>query len=151
MASISHKYYQFLLSQGVCSALGASMIFYPSMSCVVTYFLRKRSFALGITATGSSIGGVIFPVMVVKLIPEIGFGWTMRVCAFMILGLMIVGNLTLKSRIAPVAKPVKPMDFIVPFKEANFALLTLGSFLTFLGKHLTPPSYLFLTFANVNL
>jgi MFS family permease len=135
MASISKTYYQFLLSQGVCSPLGASMIFYPSMACVVTYFFRRRSLALGIAATGSSIGGVIFPIMVIKLIPEVGFGWAMRICAFLILGLMIVGNLTLRSRIPPMARPVKFMDFIRPFMEPNFALLAFGSFLTFLGRH----------------
>jgi Na+/melibiose symporter-like transporter len=107
------------------------------MACVVTYFFRRRSLALGIAATGSSIGGVVFPVMVEKLIPEVGFGWTMRICAFMVLGLMILGNLTLKSRIPPVAKPVHAMDFVRPFLEGNFALLALGSFLTFLGESLT--------------
>ena len=135
MASISKTYYQFLLSQGVCSALGASMIFYPSMACVVTYFFRRRSLAMGIAASGSSVAGVIFPVLVEKLIPQVGFGWTMRICAFMVLGLMILANLTLKSRIPPTAKPVKFMDFIRPFMEPNFALLASGSFLTFLGKH----------------
>ena len=34
MASISKKYYQFLLSQAVCSAIGASMVFYPAFTCV---------------------------------------------------------------------------------------------------------------------
>ncbi len=113
MASISHTYYQFLLSQGVCSALGASMIFYPSMACVVTYFFRRRSLALGIAASGSSIGGVIFPVMVQKLIPQVGFGWTMRICAFMVLGLMILGNLTLKSRLPPMAKVSAPLSMML--------------------------------------
>lgn len=34
MASISKKYYQFLLSQAICSAIGASMLFYPAFTCV---------------------------------------------------------------------------------------------------------------------
>jgi len=34
MASISTKYYQLLLSQAICSALGASMVFYPAFACV---------------------------------------------------------------------------------------------------------------------
>lgn len=34
MASISTKYYQFLLSQAICSAIGASMLFYPAFTCV---------------------------------------------------------------------------------------------------------------------
>ncbi|KAJ4508421.1 hypothetical protein HRR83_007353 [Exophiala dermatitidis] len=136
MASISTTYYQFLLSQGVCSALGASMIFYPSMSAVVTWFFRRRALALGITASGSSLGGVIFPIMVERLIPQVGFGWTMRICAFLILGLMVVANLTIVSRIPPRPTPVRPKDFVVPFKEVSFSLLALGSFLTFLGLFL---------------
>lgn len=34
MTSISHKYYQILLSQAICSAIGASMVFYPAFTCV---------------------------------------------------------------------------------------------------------------------
>jgi len=30
MVSISDKYYQFFLAQGVCSAIGCSFLFYPS-------------------------------------------------------------------------------------------------------------------------
>lgn len=32
MASISNQYYQILLSQGVCSAIGVAAIFQPGMS-----------------------------------------------------------------------------------------------------------------------
>jgi hypothetical protein len=59
----------------------------------------------------------------------------MRTVAFTILGLMILGNLTLKSRLPPMPKPVAPMDFVRPFKEINFTLLAFGSFCAFLGKH----------------
>jgi nitrate/nitrite transporter NarK len=34
MTSISSQYYQILLSQAVCSAIGASMVFYPAFTCV---------------------------------------------------------------------------------------------------------------------
>ena len=34
MTSISDRYYQILLSQALCSALGASMVFYPAFACV---------------------------------------------------------------------------------------------------------------------
>lgn len=141
MASLSKKYYQFVLSQGVCSPLGASMIFYPSMTAVVTWFYQKRALALGITASGSSLGGVIFPIMVQRLIPEVGFGWSMRICAFLILGLMVVANLTIVSRIPPHPRPVRFMDFISPFKELPFVLLTFGSFLTFLGMSRPNPQH----------
>ena len=34
MTSISTKYYQLLLSQAICSPIGASMVFYPAFTCV---------------------------------------------------------------------------------------------------------------------
>src|ERR1700761_6355546 len=55
MASISSEYYQFLLSQGVCSAIGASLIITPAMSCISTWFLKKRGMAIGLAAAGSSL------------------------------------------------------------------------------------------------
>ena len=34
MASLAKEYWQFILSQSVCSSIGASMLFYPSVNCV---------------------------------------------------------------------------------------------------------------------
>jgi MFS family permease len=82
MASISSKYYQFILAQGVCSSLGASALFYPAVNSVATWFSKRRALALGVVASGSSLGGVIFPIMVEWLVPQVGFGWAMRICAF---------------------------------------------------------------------
>jgi MFS family permease len=124
MASISKEYYQFLLSQAVCSSIGASMVFYPAFSATISWFFEKRAMAVGIAAAGSSLGGVIFPIMVSRLVVEVGFGWAMRICAFLILGLLIVANLFIKSRIPPYPRPVMFMDFITPLTESAFALLT---------------------------
>ncbi|RMZ75716.1 hypothetical protein DV738_g5336, partial [Chaetothyriales sp. CBS 135597] len=147
MASISTKYWHFILSQGLCSALGASMVFYPAMSAVVTWFFKKRAFALGLVASGSGLGGVIFPIMVQRLIPEVGFGWTMRICAFLILALMIVANFTIVSRLPPHPKPVSWRDFLVPFTELPFFLLSIGSFFMFMGIFL-PLNFLILAAAQ---
>lgn len=61
MASLSTKYYQFLLSQGLCSPLGSSATFYAAINSGSTWFSKKRALALGIESSGSSLGGVIFP------------------------------------------------------------------------------------------
>ena len=39
MTSISSKYYQLLLSQAICSPIGASMVFYPAFNCVRSKWL----------------------------------------------------------------------------------------------------------------
>ncbi|RVX67783.1 hypothetical protein B0A52_07711 [Exophiala mesophila] len=136
MASISHKYYQILLAQGVCSPLGAAMIFYPCSSATATWFFRRRAAALGMVAAGASIGGVIFPIMVERLVPRVGFGWTMRTCAFLILAIMLVCIATVRSRIPPSPRPLRASDFTSPWKEIPFTLLTVGTFATMLGLFL---------------
>lgn len=120
------------------------------MSTVSTWFFHKRAFAFGCMAAGSSLGGVIFPIMVAHLIPEVGFAWTMRICAFLILGLMIVANLTVRSRIPPFPKPVNLMEFITPLRELPFVLTTLGSFLFFFGMFL-PINYIILQAGSLGM
>jgi hypothetical protein len=69
--------------------------------------------------------------MVVHLVQEVGFGWAMRICAFLILALLIFANLTVRSRIAPTKRPVSLMAFIRPLKEPTFLLLTGATFFFF--------------------
>jgi len=150
MASISHQYYQLVLAQGICSPIGASAIFYPAMSTLTTWFFKKRAFAFGIIAAGSSLGGVIFPIMVQRLIAEVGFGWAMRIAAFLILALMIFANLTIKSRIPPHPKPWSLMEFVRPLQELPFVLTASGSFFFFMGMFL-PINYIILEATSVGM
>ncbi|KAF5608294.1 major facilitator superfamily transporter [Fusarium subglutinans] len=133
MASISSQYYQFILSQAICSPLGAAMILYPSFSCVTTWFRQKRALALGITASGSSLGGTILPIVVNRLIPRIGFGWTMRVCSFLLFALLVVTNLTVRSRIAPQPKEKGIIAYLRPFTSLSFVLTSLAGFFYSMG------------------
>lgn len=54
--SISHQYWHFMLAQGVTCGLGFGLLFLPSLSILVQYFVKKRAFAITIAATGSGIG-----------------------------------------------------------------------------------------------
>ncbi|KAL9595450.1 MAG: hypothetical protein Q9219_006441 [cf. Caloplaca sp. 3 TL-2023] len=129
MASLCHEYYQFMLAQGVCSPIGASLIFYPAMSTTGTWFFKRRALAFGIMAAGSSLGGVILPIMVVKVIEHSGFPWAMRGAAFLILGLLVYANLTVRSRLPPMPKPWSFVDFVTPFLELTYFLVVFASFL----------------------
>ncbi|KAF7585204.1 hypothetical protein BBP40_011751 [Aspergillus hancockii] len=127
MTSVSKAYYQFILAQGICSPLGASFVFYPALSSTATWFDKRRALAFGIVSSGSSLGGVVFPTMLSRLLPAIGFGWSLRISAFMILALLIIANLTVRSRVAPVPRPVQVSDYVGPFSELPFVLLMLAA------------------------
>ncbi|KNG80731.1 monocarboxylate permease [Aspergillus nomiae NRRL 13137] len=136
MVSISKEYYQFILAQGVCSPIGTSAIFHGCLTSVSTWFGRRRALALGVTTCGSSVGGVIFPIMVARLIPIVGFGWTMRICGFLGLGLLIIANITVQSRLQHQRKPFRPLDFVRPLRELPFLLTTAGTFFVYWGLFL---------------
>ena len=113
------------------------------MSAVGTWFQKRRAFAFGIMVSGASLGGILLPIMVSHLVTSQGFGWAMRISAFLILGLLILANLTVKSRLPPRPQQFSILDFIVPFKELPFSLIAVGSFLTYLGA-LLPLNYIIL-------
>lgn len=79
--------------------------------------------------------------MVARLVPHVGFGWTMRICAFLILGLLVIGNLTITSRLKPIKKPFSLFESIAPLQERPFSLLNAGAFFGFLGLFV-PMSYI---------
>ena len=101
-----------------------------------TWFLKHRALAFGIVTAGSSIGGVVLPIMVERLVVRVGYGWAMRSTAFLFLGLLVIGNLTIKSRLPPPHRKFNPKDFVRPFAEPAFVLLTIGAFVIYLGAFL---------------
>ncbi|KAH7078453.1 major facilitator superfamily domain-containing protein [Paraphoma chrysanthemicola] len=133
MTSLCDEYYQFFLAQGVCSPLGLNCIFQAATTTIPTWFLKKRGLAYGIMAAGSGLGGIIFPIMATHLIPEVGFGWTMRIIAFVIFGLCLIATITVTSRLPPTPRAFELKVFLEPFKDTKFNLVTASSFFFFLG------------------
>ncbi|PQE07804.1 major facilitator superfamily transporter protein [Rutstroemia sp. NJR-2017a BVV2] len=128
MASLGTEYYQILLAQGVCSPIGVASIFQPAVTCVAGWFNEKRGAALGILFTGSSIGGIIFPILVSHLITEVGFGWAMRICAFLMLFLLIIANLTIRAFYPAHPHKITSAQLVKPLTEPPFLLITAGFF-----------------------
>jgi hypothetical protein len=56
MMSLSTKWWQLLLSQGVLTGIGGGIFFCPSMGLIATYFSDHRALAVGIVTTGNSVG-----------------------------------------------------------------------------------------------
>jgi MFS family permease len=50
-----------MLIQGVLGGMGVGLLFVPAMSIQTQWFSRHRNLAIGIVASGSSLGGIAFP------------------------------------------------------------------------------------------
>jgi MFS family permease len=131
MTSLADEYYQFLLAQGLCSGIGTAMLFYPSISCTVTWFDKKRASAIGIAAAGAGCGGILFPIILRTMIDHVSFGWTMRTSAFLVLVLGIVASLTISSRIPPTPKKASFQDIKATFKDSVWCLVVASGATSF--------------------
>ena len=85
-------------------------------------------------AINSSLGAVIYPIMLQQLVPQIGFPWTIRVIAFMVLGSMLFVGAVMRVRIAP-DQPKRKIFDLNNFKDMLFLLSCLSFFFNLLGLY----------------
>lgn len=131
MTSLSTQYYQIMLAQGICVGIGAGCLFVPSVALLPQYFKKKRGLANGIAASGSSIGGVIYPIMFYKLERSVGFAWATRSLAFVCLGTCLICIALMRVRFIP--KEKRALFQPSAFKEIQYSLFCLSMFVGFLG------------------
>lgn len=101
MLSLCHEFWQVVLAQGFVIGIGAGFLFVPCVAIVPQYFSSKLGLALGIAVSGSALGGVIYPIVLLRLITEIGFRWAVRVVGFIALGTLMISIAVLRMRVKP--------------------------------------------------
>ncbi|KAF8828276.1 hypothetical protein HHX47_DHR4001070 [Lentinula edodes] len=126
-------YWQFLLCQGILTGITAGIFTGPVTAILSQWFIRRRGLALGLYAAGSSMGGTVLPITARALIPLIGFPWTIRVFASIILFGLAMGNLTIKQRKSLIVKG-HLLDFS-PMQSSVFLLYCSASFSIYLGYY----------------
>lgn len=131
MTSLCSTYWQVLLAQGVCVGIGMGLTFLPATAIQSQYFAKRRAFAMGVAGTGSPVGGIIFPIIFSHLLPKIGFGWTTRVIAFIILGLSVIPAVFMRPRL-PASGKIRSLVDTSAFRDMAFVPFIIGTFLTFL-------------------
>ncbi|KAI5807308.1 MFS transporter [Peziza echinospora] len=149
--SAGTKYWHFILSQGIVYGIGASGLFLPAMITASNWFERKRGLATGIVSSGSSLGGVVFPIMATGLIDKVGFAAAVRWMALFVGSILFIAMLVIRAPCPPKGRPkkVEKTDEEVPkgpgrlepLKYPVWILFTIGCFCIFWGL-LAPINYL---------
>jgi MFS family permease len=121
-----------MLAQGILMGIAMGLIQFPSMAAVTQYFNKKRAAALGAVISGSSIGGVVMPIALSKMLnsTNIGFGWSVRIIGFIVIPLLAFSCITVKSRLPP-----RKTNFFIPtaFKDPRYGLIIASMFFMLLG------------------
>lgn len=103
MTSLCKQFYQFILAQGILLGASMALLVCPMLALVGQHIKVKRAAAMGIVIAGSSLGGVVWPIVINELLqkPNIGFPWTMRIVGFIMLPLLLVSCLCCRPAPAP--------------------------------------------------
>lgn len=129
MTSLGSQYWHFLLSQGLCVGFGLGTMFMPPLAVATSYFDKRRTMAVTCAATGTGIGGVVFPAIIQYLIPKVGFPWAVRVSAFVALVATGTALLLLRPRLEP--RRSGPLVEWSAFTEKPYLFFAIGAFMLY--------------------
>ncbi|KAI1845367.1 hypothetical protein JX266_008462 [Neoarthrinium moseri] len=135
LMSISTKYWQLMLTQGVLTGLGNGIFFTPTLAMITTYFSKRRGIAVGLVTTGNSTGGALYPVITRQLLPQIGFAWTTRALGLINLVFLATGLILLKPRLPP--RKSGPMVDLTALKEPVFLAFVFAVFFSMWANYYT--------------
>lgn len=133
MLSLCHEYWQVILAQGFCIGIGAGCLFVPAVAILPTYFSTRLGLAVGLAASGSSMGGIIYPIVFYRLIDKIGYGWTVRVCGFIALATLFIPIFLMKMRVKP-ARARALIDWSA-FTDVPYMVFTVATLIGFIGLY----------------
>lgn len=122
--SLSTKYWQLVITQGVMTGLGGGIFFTPSIGLVTTWFSSRRAVAVGIATSGNAVGGMVYPILARELLARIGFAWTTRVLGFLNLAALALVLGFMRPRLPP--RKTGPIIELKAFREPVYALFVTG-------------------------
>lgn len=130
MTSLADQYYQIFLAQGLVFGIGAGGVFTTAFVCVGQWFVRRRGLATGIASSGSSLGGVVFPIFLNQLTEQIGLHGALRYTALLI-GILLASSCFMIRARLPRKKwnPNFKWFHAGLFKQKPFFLYAAGAFL----------------------
>lgn len=122
----SSLYWHFVLTLGVLAGTGTAFLSTVALASVPQWFDRKAGLAIGISMAGAGLGGVIFPFMLRSGFNRLGYKWTIRLLALVILIMCSIGISLVKARL-PKGRSKSSVN-LRSLKDARFTWLTLGIF-----------------------
>ncbi|KAI6782828.1 FAD-binding-domain-containing protein [Emericellopsis cladophorae] len=134
LMSVCRQYYQFILTQSLLLGVGVAMLFYPTISAIPHWFHRRRGLAMGVVVSGSSLGGMAWPLLLDRLFGAVGFGWTLRIVGFISLALLAPACVFIVPRLPPRRRgDVPKAEMRAVLQDTTFWLLVTGMLLVMWG------------------
>jgi len=85
--SFADKLSTLILTQGVMYGVGFIVFYYPILSMVDEFWVRRRGMAYGFVCSASGVSGAVMPVILQALLRKFGYKTTLRVIAVTLIAL----------------------------------------------------------------
>ncbi|KAK7222426.1 hypothetical protein V2G26_010429 [Clonostachys chloroleuca] len=128
LLSICTEYWSFILVFGVLNGIGGALLLTPSYATVGHWFKQRRGLATGIASTGSSFGGMVYPIILRVLFEQAGWRWGMWAVGLINLFCCVCAFFLVRTRLSSTGGMSLHPDLKI-FRDAAFSLATLGVFL----------------------
>lgn len=97
--SFATSYATIFLAFGVALGLGCGILYIPAIALISAHFDKEQAaLPTALAMSGSSIGGIVYPILLRQIIPKIGFFWACRVFAAINGGLLLVACLLVRPK-----------------------------------------------------
>ncbi|KAM3418194.1 hypothetical protein BST61_g6397 [Cercospora zeina] len=131
-ASFAQTVWQLVLTQGVVYAFAGNALVMPTINYINEWFVRRKGLAIGVSIAGDGVGGVVMPLLLQALLSTVGFRWTLRIIALIILSTTFLRHrlfwvLQLFNSIQALGYFL-PMNYLPTIAEEFGMNRTLGSF-----------------------
>ena len=126
-----------MLAQGLLVGVGAGLLFLPTIT-IPPLWVRKerRTVVLGLVATGSSVGAILFSVVFEGMVGRVGFGWACRTIAFVTVPGNLFAVVVLRLPEQAVRKEGRALVDWSMAKEDVFRMLCASAFVVFVGLYI---------------
>ncbi|TWU76952.1 hypothetical protein ED733_007173 [Metarhizium rileyi] len=98
VAGYSDNFRLCFVFQGIPFGLGVALLYYPAIGAITVWFTEKRSLALGMSAAGSSLGGIIWSTLVPALHKKLWHGGPYQVITSIAAPLLLLGCYLVQER-----------------------------------------------------
>ncbi|CAG9949688.1 unnamed protein product [Clonostachys rosea f. rosea IK726] len=97
-AGSSSHWWHFLLTQGIMFSIRNALMFYATIGAIAEWFDKRRGVALGMAASGSSVGGIFWPSILNALFHHTRPRWVYRAMGLICLPFLLLSCVFIKGR-----------------------------------------------------
>jgi MFS family permease len=113
--------------QGVLAGIGIGLTYAPSLAVISQHFSKRRTLAMSLVTSGTSLGAVIHPIMLNHLFNgHVGFSRGVLVSAGFVSTLLLVAHLSIRT----IALPAPSANYRAVARKCSrdvlFILMTLA-------------------------